>query len=438
MQVRVPVRLGGVKVPFLRYDVSISDPAAMALLTMGTFGLGAYSVYSALQSPAFYRGVALISGTIATLPLKCYKNVDTDQDQDAREASSCFLDLTPTGPGGMTPFEWKRQSMFYCVTEGGVGFKHLYSGSGALNGLQPWPPNAYKIRKPDDNRVIPSADPAWKWELSGANGKKEYLTDDDFSQVLGLSLDGVHPVSPVFLFQRGIQLTQAQDIASMKTMTSGMHLAGLISPEADDISADDMKTLQKQVDSAMQGPDRAGQMVLFNKKLKVDIWTQKNTDAQFMEGRRYSREEAALMLGLPIYMLEPSKQTSWGTGIAEQDLGLAKYTFMPWTVPFEQRVSQILNPSTKFVEFDYKQLLKAAPQVEITLILQQLDAGIMSEEEARDLLGLGPKDPGDTFREPVPAGAGGKIPLEPSIPKPIEAPSDQTVPSNGQMAGKMA
>ena len=61
-------------------------PRVVCRGVVGGFGLGSYSLYTALQSPAFYRGVALISGTIASLPLKTYRNVTTDQlDAFARQ-----------------------------------------------------------------------------------------------------------------------------------------------------------------------------------------------------------------------------------------------------------------------------------------------------------------------------------------------------------------
>src|SRR5712664_1691199 len=141
---RAPVRLFGLRIPGLAYDFSITDPAFAAMLNTGAFGLGPYSVYAALQSPAFYRGVSLICGTIATLPLRTYRNVDTDQDDDARVTAKSFLDLTPAGPYPMTTFDWKYQVIFHLVTEGGVGLKHLLTEAGALIGFLPCSPGAYE------------------------------------------------------------------------------------------------------------------------------------------------------------------------------------------------------------------------------------------------------------------------------------------------------
>lgn len=417
---RTPVRLFGRKVPFLAYDISISDPAGMAaLLQSGVFGLGGYGTYEALKFAAFYRGCALIAGTIATLPLRTYKDMPDDDGDETKVLSSSFLDTRPAGPYGLTPFSWKELVAFNLVSQGEVGLYHLYSQGGALIGLWPMSRMGYTVELLKDGTR--------EFKVSVGGGKTETHTQDTFTQILGLSLDGVRGISPVSLFQRGIQLAGAQEIASMKQATSGFKAAGLVSPEDEDIDPDAAQSIQADINAKMMGPDKSGSMILVNKRLKFTKWDQSNEEAQFLELRRYAREEAALMLGLPIYMLEPSKQTSWGTGIAAQNLGLQRFTFMPVTSRIEEAVSPLLNPSTKYVEFDYKGLLQGSPEVEVKLILQQLDAGILSEEESRDLLGLGPKDPNDTFREPMPASPSGKLPLEPSEAKPPMMP----VNSNG-------
>ena len=406
---RAPVFLFGRKVPFLAYNVSISDPAGMAaLLQAGVFGLGGYGTYEALKFAAFYRGCALIAGTIATLPLRTYKDMPDDDGDTTKVLSSSFLDAKPAGPYGLTPFSWKELVAVNLVSQGEVGLYHLYSQGGALIGLWPMSRQTYTVT------VLKDGTREFKVDIGG--GKTETHTQDTFTQILGLSLDGVRGISPVSLFQRGIQLSAAQEIASMKQATSGMKVAGLVAPKDEDISVDDAQAIQADINAKMLGADKAGSMVLTNRRLAFTKWDQSNEEAQFLELRRYAREEAALMLGLPIYMLEPSKQTSWGTGIAEQNLGLQRFTFMPVTSRIEEAVSPLLNPSTKYVEFDYKGLLQGSPEVEVKLILQQLDAGILSEEESRDLLGLGPKDPNDTFRTPAPPAPSGKLPMEPAAP----------------------
>jgi len=411
---RVPVTIFGRKIPFLAYDVSISDPAFAAMLQMGSFGLGPYGIFQALQFPAFYRGVALICGEIASLPLKTWK----DTGDGEREEAESFLDKSPSGPYGLTPFAWKQQVMFNMVTEQECGLLHVETEGGALIGLMPYHPSNYAV----------------KWVARGGIVEKQFLLQgeteprysDSFTQIVGLSMDGLRGLSPRVLFQGGIQLALAQEIASMRMMTSGSHISGLVSAKDEDIDADDAKIIKADVDAQINTPNSTGKMVFVNRRLVFTPWQATNEQAQFMEGRRYAREEAALMLGVPMFKLEPSKQTSWGTGVAEQNLGFARETLMPLTSCVEEAVSAVLKPSAKYIEWDYKGLLQGTPEIEVKLILEQVTAGLMSEEQAIEMLG---NRKTGTFRTPEPVGKTGMPPVEPQEPKPVLTPVDTGSPN---------
>ena len=111
----------------------------------------------------------------------------------------------------------------------------------------------------------------------------------------------------------------------MNTMVKGLHMGGLVTPKDEDITEDDAKAIKAGIDSRMAGPDNAGSAVVTNKRMDIKPWTQTNVDAQFEQGRRFQREEVALMLGMPIYKVNPEKQSSWGTGVSDKTLaGLEK------------------------------------------------------------------------------------------------------------------
>jgi hypothetical protein len=83
------------------------------------------------------------------------------------------------------------------------------------------------------------------------------------------------------------------------------------------------------------------------------------------------------------------KATSWGTGIESQNLGLARYTLTPWTSRVEQKLSRLLSAS-RHVEFDYTSLLKPSPEDEIKLLIAQVQAGLLTPDEARSIRNMPP------------------------------------------------
>jgi len=394
-------------------NISISSPAFADLIHFGLGPAGNFPAYQALENPAFNRGVQILAGTIASLPLKTYH---WDADGDAREPSTSFMDQWPGGPGRMTPFNWKEQVVLNLVTAGEVGLPHVHANGGELIGLVPFAPTNYIPRWEGNLRVFTVTVSGGK-QLQFGDGCDNAIEGRCMTQILGPSLDGLRGLSPMWLFRGGIALAQALDIAARRTMTNGAHISGLVSARSGaKVTFEDAQAVAKALKETMLGPEHAGEIVTTNAEFEFTPWTQSNDQAQFIEQREFTVHEVARMLGVPAHLLfSTSKEQSFASGLAEQVAGFARFTLMPITSRIEEAVSPVIGPSTKFVEFDYKGLLQGTPEIEIKLLLQQLDAGVLSEEEYREFAGLGPKDPLDTFRTPAPVPPSGKLP---EIPQP--------------------
>ncbi len=82
--------------------------------------------------------------------------------------------------------------------------------------------------------------------------------------------------------------------------------------------------------------------------------------AQFLETRRFQKQEIAALFRVPAYLLDPSVQSSWGTGIQEQNRAFVQYTLTPWLGRIEQAISAALNPRALKVKFSTKALLRGS------------------------------------------------------------------------------
>jgi phage portal protein BeeE len=99
--------------------------------------------------------------------------------------------------------------------------------------------------------------------------------------------------------------------------------------------------------------------------------------------------------------MQTEKQTSWGTGVAEQNRGLGRFTLLGWTMRFEQRLSRLLGGQSRtprFAEFDFAGLERPTPEEEIRLLIEQVTAGLLTVNEARRIRNLPPIDGGDVLR----------------------------------------
>jgi hypothetical protein len=69
-----------------------------------------------------------------------------------------------------------------------------------------------------------------------------------------------------------------------------------------------------------------------NRKLKLEPGPPVEHRVQWHETRQDVLGEIERLFGMPPHLLnDTEKQTSWGTGVAEQNLGLARFTLMGWS-----------------------------------------------------------------------------------------------------------
>jgi len=158
----------------------------------------------------------------------------------------------------------------------------------------------------------------------------------------------------------------------------------------DDVDEDEAKVIKSTINNAVTGWENAGTIPFVNRKLQFTPWTMTSQDAQFLESRQFSIREIARWFGIPPHLLmETSAASNWGTGIEQQNLGLARFNLVTWTARVEQALSRLL-PGPRFVEFDFAGLERGAPESEIGLLIAQVNAGLLTVDEARAIRNLPP------------------------------------------------
>ena len=389
-----------------RQQFSIGDPALVEW-----FGLGGQSSagvrvneQSSMGLTAVYRAVCIIAGTIAGLPLKTYR----DRPDGTRERIGSFLD-NPDGPDGMTPFEWTELVLVHLLLHGNAYLLHQYNGAGAVIGLQPIHPQAVSVRPVATEEEKERFGPHRRYYVvTVERGEPRYFTPLDLTHIPAIGTDGLRGLAPIEANRQAIGTGLAGEKAAARMFASGLLIGGMVSGD-EDMTQEDAQAALDGIKAKVAGADHAGDIAFINAKLKFTPWMMPATDAQFIESRVHQVEEVSRIFGIPPHLLgQTEKQTSWGTGVAEQNRGLARYTLMSWTARIEQRLSRLL-PAPRFVEFDYSGLLQPAPTEEIPLLIAQVDAGLLTVNEARAIRNLPPLPEPAPPLSPAPAGEAAEV-----------------------------
>jgi HK97 family phage portal protein len=371
--------------------LSIADPALAEYLGLSGYTSGTITEQNALSLTAVYRAQAIIAGTIAGLPLKVYET----SDGGPRREIDHWLTTSPAGPYDLSAFSWVETVVLHLLNHGEAYLRSVYNEGGALIGL--WPVHPLAVAK------VEWDGPDKKFTLSLAGGGQEIAYTGDVTQVLGMSMDGLRGLSPLSLFRQTLQTARAGDLAANRSFTSGSLIAGLVTTE-EDVDAEEAKVIKRDLNAKMAGAEHAGDIAFVNRNLKFSPWAMSNADAQFLESRKFSVEEAARIYGMPMNLMSATGAVSnWGTGVAESYLGLQKFTLMGWTSRIESAARAVL-PVGQVAEFEYAGLLQGTPKDEIELLIRQVEAGVLTKDEARAIRNL----------PPLPAAA--SIPPEEEIP----------------------
>lgn len=352
---------------------------------------------SMLTLSAVYRALSLISQSGATLPLKTYMDAGGQ-----RKRATSFLD-NPAGPDAlMTPFQWKEQVFLHQLIHGEADLYHVRNEAGALVGLQPVHPSAVAVYA---DETVPGGE---RYTVSLDQGRNVALTpfgktrdDPGMTRIVGPRTRGLRGWSPLSKGATSFGIGMAAERATANLFSKGALIQGALVPEGDaDVSADDADNIRTDLDRHLYGTANAGKIPLINRALRFVTWQMNNVDAQFLENRQFQIEEIARWFGVPPFMLmQLDKQTSWGTGIAEQNKNLAQYVLYPWCKRIEEQLSRLL-PQPRWCEFDFYALTAGSAKDEQDLLLAGVNGGLRTLNEARKVLNLPPLPGGDSLRVP--------------------------------------
>lgn len=377
---------------------SIADPTLAIALGYTAPGGLTVSPATALTLSAVYRAASIVTGSVASLPLHTVEEAPDGQ----KTPVSSFLD----SPGGamFTPFEWAELNMVTMLFRGECFLQHIRNAAGAVAWLNPVLPEQVAVYwdadRPGGKRfevTIPRID--------GRESQMLTLDPSSMTQIMGLTLDGLRGISALGAARLSLGTALAGEKSAHRQFANGAMISGLVTPDGDeDLEEGEAAKVKETINQKVLGPDNAGDIPVINRRLKFQAWQLSAVDAQFLESRTFSVDEVGRWFGVPPHLLGlTEKSTSWGQGIAEQNRGLARYTLQPWTSRIEQRLSRLIANPRRRAEFDYATFVKPSPEDEIKLLIDQVNSGLLTLNEARKARNLPPVDGGDIPR--TPAGA---------------------------------
>jgi HK97 family phage portal protein len=402
--------------------------------------------HEALQVSAVFGCVRLLSETIATLPLTAFSK----RGKARREiVAPDWIDYPNAEPGGMGRIDILSQTVLSLLLQGNAFLAVRWQGPNIV-GLDVLDPTKIKVHmvQLEPNGVRRKVFEAFDVDADGNEVLLGWFTPRDVLHIPGMMLPGEFVgCSPITYARESIGLALASQKYGSKFFANGA-MPGAVVEVPGTMSEEGLSRAREAWRAANSGVDNAHRVALLTEGAKFSKVAMSPDEAQFLQTRQFQVPEIARIFGVPPHLIsDATNSTSWGSGLAEQNIAFTMFSLRPWLERIESGFNRLIFAETadrfRFVKFDLDEIKRGAPKERMELWSLGLQNGIYSIDEVRaaeDLPPL-PDGLGETYRVPLNLGdvsaedkpAVEPAPTPPAIepPKPDDnAPADDGTPPN--------
>jgi HK97 family phage portal protein len=359
---------------------------------------------NALQVTAVFACLRILGETVASLPLHLLERMAEGGKRQAREVPLYRL-LHQQPNDWQTSFEWREQAVLH-IGLWGDAYSEI-KGAGTGTQLIPLHPSRMKVERIENGRL--------RYKYREDKGSETVYSQDQILHVRGPSDDGVHGISIVESCKDAIALARACELHGARFFGSGARPGFVLSTDGQ-LNAEAREQLRSQWDRRHGGVGNSHSTAVLTGGLKpYDIPQINNTDAQFIDARRYQLEEIARLFRVPMHLLGVM---NGGYGSIEHaGLDFVQHTILPWLRRFESAFMRdlIADDDRYQVEFDVRGLLRGDAASRSAYYRAMWDIGALSTNDILELENRNPVEGGDTRYRPLNMGTLGQEPSEADV-----------------------
>ena len=343
----------------------------------------------AMRQAVFYRCIAIRAQAFAQLPIGVYMRGEKTRTEIPDDPlSRAFTRPNPW----QTSFSWRRE--VWCdFLLGGHAYNQIVYGPGSRLSFVPLDADRMK-------EITKEGDKVRTYEFTRKNGQKVTLEGDrDVWHLEAMNGRGLVDLARETL---GLAIS-TQNHASL-FMRRGVKSTGVLEHPGR-LKPETAREMGQNFNAAYGGQAGHGKVPVLYEGMKFNALTMNNQDAQFAELKLSTLEELATFCGVAPYMVGMiEKQTSWGSGVEEQNLTFIQFTLGPDCTLFEQEAARVFldadredGTNGRYVRMNQGAFLKGKHTERAQFYKTLIDAHVMLPNQARELEDWDPIEGGDKF-----------------------------------------
>jgi hypothetical protein len=189
------------------------------------------------------------------------------------------------------------------------------------------------------------------------------------------------------------------------TFQNGAAVGGIVTRQMPWNDEDEKNAYRQDFESFHRGVGNTARVAFLGGGTTYERLAISNIDAQWIEARKYSREEAAALLGLPGYKVGDWSGAKW-SNVAQMNRDYHQSALSRWLNKWREECnSKLLTPRqldrrTHWWEWNTNAFLSGDTESRYGTYEVAIRNRIISPNEARELEGMNPYEGGDSYENP--------------------------------------
>lgn len=354
---------------------------------------------TAMRISTVYSCIRVRAESLSMLPIRLYK-IGADGSKKLAHNDNLYklIHSQPNQFQTATEF-WEMCS--WCLDVYGNFYAYIVRVGGMITELIPLNNHSVSV-----NYKLGTNIPEYTINITD-NNKRETKTiivnEDDMLHIRLNSFDGLHGLSPIHQVNKLMYNANSTENLAGKVYQNGAITSGVLQTDAK-LTKESHDTIRKAFYNQYAGTENAGKPMILDSGLKYQQFRISLTDAQFIESRKYDRDEICGVFRIPPHLVANLDHATF-SNIEQQNLQFVNYSLMPYIRKIEQRLNKCLLVDKKFKDyrfkFDLSSLLRGDSTAQVNYIKSLLDSGVMTINDALTALGMNTCKGGDIRKLPL-------------------------------------